>query len=432
MLANSQLMVIRLFCLFWLVAGLFWVMPVGAANENADELNRAGTAQSDELGPAQQAAARMRLGALGLPSLPANVLIHATPARIALGRKLFFDRRLSLNGTMSCAMCHVPEQAFANNELAVAVGLNGLSARRNAPSLLNVAFYELLFQDGRDPALETQYLSPLTAPNEMANPSVGHVVAKVASLGDYRGLFELAFGELQDGSVATVLPIAGSAVSPDRMGAALAAYQRSLLAGNSRFDQWRYGGRANALTAPEQAGYSLFIGKAGCGSCHLIGQSSALLTDQSFHDTGYGWEQEQERQNPPATIRVQLAPGQFVDISNSVIESVGLPPAKDLGRYEVTQNPADLWRYRTPQLRNVALSAPYMHNGGLSSLRDVLDFYNQGGASHVGQSPLIKPLGLDERQLSALVSFLSSLTSIEIEPLVAHARIRRPDSERSR
>jgi len=407
-------------------------MRLATGAEDIGELNRAGLAQPDELRFARQAAARMRSGALGLPPLPINALASATPARIALGRKLFFDRRLSLNGTMSCAMCHVPEQAFANNELAVAVGLNGLSARRNAPTLLNVAFYRLLFQDGRDPALETQYLSPLSAPNEMANPSVGHVVAKIGALDDYRGLFERAFGEPESGSARSALPIAGSAVSPDRMGAALAAYQRSLLAGNSRFDQWRYGELANALTASEQAGYGLFIGKAGCGSCHLIGQSSALLTDQQFHDTGYGWRQEQRRQRPPASTRVRLAPGQFVDLPNSVIESVGLPPAKDLGRYEVTQRPIDLWRFRTPQLRNVALTAPYMHDGGLSTLRDVVAFYNQGGAPHVGQSPLIRPLGLNERERSALVSFLSSLTSIEIEPLVAHARIRRPDSEQGR
>ncbi len=403
------------------IVAVLWSVPVRA--------------QPPELVLAQQAAARMQSGSLGLPALPDSLIAQASPARIALGRKLFFDRRLSLNGTMSCAMCHVPEQAFANNELAIAVGMNGLSARRNAPSLLNVAFYTVLFQDGRDPALETQYLSPLTAPNEMANPSAGHVIAKIAALDDYRGMFERAFGSYRPSQHADnpdfqpVLPISGSAVSPDRVGAALAAYQRSLLAGNSRFDQWRYGGKSLALTQIEQAGYQLFVGRAGCAQCHLVGPQSALLTDQQFHDTGYGWQREQLRQKPPPTTRVQIAPDEFVEVATDLIDGVGLPQAKDLGRYEVTQRPADLWRYRTPQLRNVALTAPYMHDGGLSTLRDVLAFYNRGGAPHAGQSQAIKPLALTDHDLSALVAFLRSLTSVELEPLVAHARVRRPDSE---
>ena len=387
---------------------------------------------------AKQAAARIQSGSLGLPSLPDSLIKQASPARIELGRKLFFDRRLSLNGTMSCAMCHVPEQAFANNELAIAVGMNGLSARRNAPSLLNVAFYAALFQDGRDPALETQFLSPLTAPNEMANPSAGHVIAKIAALEDYRGLFERAFTAphptrgADDPNSQLVLPLAGSAVSADRVGAALAAYQRSLLAGNSRFDQWRYGGKPQSLTPSEQAGYRLFVGRAGCAQCHLIGAKSALLTDQQFHDTGYGWQREQLRQYPPPTTRVQIAPGQFVEVATDLINTVGVAPAKDLGRYEVTQRPVDLWRYRTPQLRNVALTAPYMHDGGLSTLRDVLAFYSRGGAPHPGQSEAIKPLALTHEETSALVAFLGSLTSTELEPLVSHARVRRPDSPGNR
>ncbi|MFK7965166.1 MAG: cytochrome-c peroxidase [Burkholderiaceae bacterium] len=391
-----------------------------------------------ELALAQQAAAKMQSGSLGLPPLPDSQIDQASAARIALGRKLFFDRRLSLNGTMSCAMCHVPEQAFANNELAVAVGMNGLSARRNAPSLLNVAFYDALFQDGRDPALETQFLSPLTASNEMANPSVGHVMARIATLEDYRGQFERAFDlnqstrEADDLSSQPVLPIAGSAVSTDRVGAALAAYQRSLLAGNSRFDQWRYGDNPVSLNLTELAGYQLFVGRAGCAQCHLIGPQSALLTDQQFHDTGYGWQREQLRQRPPAVTRVQIAPDHFVEVATDLIDTVGAPAAKDLGRYEVTQRPVDLWRYRTPQLRNVALTAPYMHDGGLSTLRDVVAFYNQGGAAHSGQSQTIKPLALTQDEIAALVAFLGSLTSTELEPLVKHARVRRPDSQGNR
>lgn len=363
--------------------------------------------------------ARSQRPILGLPPLPragAPVPSALSRARIALGRKIFFDRRLSLNGTMSCGMCHVPEQAFTNNELSVAVGINGRSARRNAPSLINVGFYDTLFLDGRDNRLETQFFSPLLAANEMANPSVGHVIARLAALPRYPAMFEAAFGP------------GGQLITPDRVGHALAAYQRSLLAGASRFDQWRFGGQGNALNAQEKHGFELFVGQAGCVNCHRIGQTHAIFTDQQFHDTGYGWMREQQRQHPEPVTRVELAPGQFVSVASAIIDSVSLPPVKDLGRYEVTLNPLDLWRFRTPQLRNVALTAPYMHDGGFRTLAQVLAFYNRGGEPHPGQSDSIKPLGLTAPQLRALEAFLGTLTSTGLEQLVHEARSARPDS----
>lgn len=409
-----------------LAVGFFWLLvlfvnTVGAADQPVPAEQT--SARSNALLPAEHvrpawaahAVGRTHKPPLGLPALSWPQENPPQALRVSLGRKLFFDRRLSLNGTMSCAMCHVPEQGFTNNELSVAVGLNGLSARRNAPSLLNVAYYQALFQDGRDPALETQFFSPLLAPNEMANPSVGHVIAKIRQLPDYKSRFESVFGR---------------PASPDRIGMALAAYQRTLLAARSRFDQWRFGGRTEAITAREQHGFELFTGKAGCQNCHQVQADFALFTDQQPHDTGYGWHREQLRQHPPATIQVELAPGQFVAVSQALIASVGLPQAKDLGRYEVTLDPDDLWRFRTPQLRNVALTAPYMHDGGLPTLRAVLQFYNQGGYPHNGQSPLIRPLNLSPAELMALEAFLRSLTSPDLNQLVVEARIERPDSFR--
>ncbi len=379
-----------------------------------------GTATSAALGAqvadwAQIAAARLTQVPLGLPAMPNAANTGA--AAIALGRKLFFDRRLSLNGTMSCAMCHVPEQAFANNELAVAIGINGLSARRNAPTSINVGFYQVLFQDGREFSLETQFFSPLLAANEMGNPSVGHVIAKLNALDDYRGRFEAALG---------------GPPGPERIGQALAAYQRSLVAGDSRFDRWLFGAQADALSPQEQHGYRLFTGKAGCSACHQIADDHALFTDQRFHDNGYGWMREQQRQRPPSRRRVQLAPGQFVMVERSVIDSVSEPPREDLGRYEITLDPVDRWRYRTPQLRNVALTAPFMHDGGFSTLAQVLAFYNQGGAPHPGQSPLIRPLGLNASELDALQAWLGALNSPApaLAQLVVEARSERPDSYR--
>jgi cytochrome c peroxidase len=151
-------------------------------------------ARADPAAVDAAALARMAQPPLGLPpvSLPAENPPSA--AKIALGRKLFFDRRLSHNGTMSCAMCHVPEQGFTNNELATPIGVEGRGLRRNAPTMLNVAYQQPLFHDGRETALETQVISPLLARDEMANPSIGYVIAKIAALPDYAGLFERAFG----------------------------------------------------------------------------------------------------------------------------------------------------------------------------------------------------------------------------------------------
>lgn len=342
---------------------------------------------------------------LGLPPLPVPADNPMTAAKIALGRKLFFDRRLSLNDTISCAMCHVPEQGFTSNELAMAVGFEGRSVRRNSPTIYNSAYFSRLFHDGREESLEQQIWGPLLARNEMANPSVGAVLQKIRSLGDYDGLFEAAFN--------------GRGADMMTVGMAFAAYQRSLVSADSPFDRWRYGGEAEALGEDAQRGYALFAGKAGCALCHTVGADSALFSDDSLHNTGIGYR----RAMGPAskTQRVQLAPGVFVDVDRAVIESVGEPSPADLGLYEITQDPADRWKFKTPSLRNVALTAPYMHDGSLGTLEDVVRFYNGGGVPNETQDPLIRPLGLAESEISDLVTFLESLTGSNVDALVADA-----------
>ncbi len=354
---------------------------------------------------------------LGLPQQVHPSENTPTVAKVALGRKLFFDRRLSLNGTMSCAMCHIPEQGFANNELATAVGLGGLSTRRNAPTILNVGYYNKLFFDGRESSLETQFIAPMVAANEMANPSIGHVIGKIKSLADYATPFKKAFD---------------APPSIDRIGKALGAYQRTLVAANSRFDQWYFGHNEDAITDVEKAGFDLFTGKAGCARCHQVQAGYATFTDQQFHDTTYGWWREQKRQKPEKTQRVQVAPGVFHQVPMDIVMAVGDPPLSDLGRYEVTLDTADLWQYRTPTLRNIALTAPYMHDGGLTSLRDVVLFYNKGGFEHPQQSPLIKPLGLTNEEINSVVAFLKTLTGSKIADLIAEARAQRPDNPKQR
>lgn len=339
---------------------------------------------------------------LGLPKLtsPADNAINA--AKIALGRKLFYDRRLSLNNTFSCAMCHIPEQGFSNNEMATAVGVEGRSVRRNSPSLYNVAYAKLLFHDGREDSLEQQAWGPLLAQNEMANPSIGYVINKIKANADYQGWFEKAFHQ---------------APNMLNVGQALASYQRSLNSADSAFDRWYFGKQAEAMSQQAQRGFALFSGKGGCVACHSIEQKSALLTDQKRHNTGIGYQQSMAK--TPEQQVLQVAPGVAINVDSQALKSVAENKANDLGFYEISQNPADRWAYKTPSLRNVALSAPYMHNGSLARLEDVVRFYNQGGVANENLSPMIKPLGLSDSEIADLVAFLQSLTGSNVDKLVA-------------
>lgn len=342
---------------------------------------------------------------LGLPAIPTPADNPLTEEKVALGRKLFFDRRLSLNDTFSCAMCHVPEQGFTSNELAMAVGLEGRSVRRNSPSIYNTAYFTKLFHDGREDNLEQQVWGPFLAKNEMANPSVGAVVGKVKGLPDYRGLFEASFD--------------GLGPSMDTISKALASYQRILISGNSAFDRWYYGNEPGAMSALAQRGLEVFRGKGGCSSCHTIGKDSALFTDNLMHNTGMGYRESMGIK--PDKEKVLIAPGVYIEVDRSIIDEVGLPPAPDVGLYEVTQNPHDRWKYRTPSLRNVALTAPYMHNGSISTLREVVEFYNEGGVANELLDPRIRPLGLNDDEMDALVVFMQSLTGDNVDEIVADA-----------
>lgn len=357
----------------------------------------------------RRAVERILAPPLGLPPVPIPAHGPPTPAEVALGRKLFFDRRLSANGSLSCGVCHVPEQGFTVHELATAVGFNGKSLLRNSPGLLNVAYAAPFFHDGREPSLDLQAFDVLLNPDEMAMPSIGAVVARVAALDDYRPLFAAAFG-----GVPTV----------ERIGRALASYMRSLLAGDSAFDRWRYGGDPEALPATARRGFALFTGRAGCSSCHLVGEGSALFTDGEFHDTGIASRSAEARRS--ASVRVELAPGLFTELDRAVVESVGDPRREDLGRYRVSEDPADLRRFKTPTLRNVALTPPYMHDGSLATLREVVEHYDRGGHAHDGLDPKIVPLGLTDDEIEDLVAFLESLTGAGVRELIADARRGRP------
>lgn len=341
---------------------------------------------------------------LGLPAVPVPGNNLVTAEKIALGRKLFFDRRLSLNNTFSCAMCHIPEQGFSSNEMATAVGIEGRSVRRNSPTIYNIAYAPLLFHDGRENSLEQQVWSPLLAHNEMGNPSIGYVIDKIKSLSDYAGLFESAFGRKP---------------GMETIGQAIASYERSLNSADSPFDRWYYAGQKNALSPAAQRGFKLFTGKAGCNSCHTVNKTQALFSDYLLHNTGIGYRESMLK--TPAKQKIQLAPGVFAKVDSDTIKSVSETRINDLGYYEISQNPQDRWKYKTPSLRNIALTAPYMHNGSLSTLEDVVRFYNQGGVANENLDPLINPLHLTQNEINELVELLQSLTGSNSTELVADA-----------
>lgn len=343
---------------------------------------------------------------LGLPPVPEPDFNRATRDKIQLGRRMFYDRRLSFNDTFSCAICHIPEQGFTNNEISRAVGVEGRSGKRNSPSIYNVAYLARLFHDGRENTLEQQAWAPLLAHNEMGNPSIGYVVEKVQNLRDYDGLFETAFN--------------GQGPSMTTIAHALAAYQRTLISANSRFDRWYYASESNLLSQQEIKGFEIFRGKGGCSACHLINEDYATFTDNQLHNTGMGYIASMG--STAEKKKILIAPGIFMEVSQEMIDSVTKQVKEnDLGLYEITQDPEDRWKFRTPSLRNVALTRPYMHNGSLQTLKEVVEFYNQGGIQNKLLSPIIKPLGLSDDEIDALVAFMHTLTGSNVKTLVYDA-----------
>jgi len=294
-------------------------------------------------------------------------------AEVRLGKELFFDKRLSVDGSVSCATCHVPAEAFAQRGRPVSEGVGGKLGRRNSPSLLNVTFAKHLFLDGRSNSLEDQAWQPILAADEMGNHTVEEVLERLAGLASYATLFRDASGtEVPDkATVAT----------------ALASYQRTLLSGNSPFDQWYWGGEKEAISPLAIEGFNLFSGQALCWQCHSVGGDHGItFTDQQFHNTGVEWLSRQKREEAEAGNPDQSR-------------------ADDDGRFEATGKTRDREHYKTPSLRNIALTPPYMHDGSFETLAEVVEFYNRGGGDGSTQ-----PLYLNEGEQEAIVAFLECLT----------------------
>jgi cytochrome c peroxidase len=338
---------------------------------------------------------------LGLPPVPIPPDNPQTEAKIALGKKLFEDVRFSSTGKVSCATCHDPAKSFTDSPLKVSEGIDKLTGTRNAPTVVNAAYLTSQFWDGRSPSLEDQALHPFLNPVEMGLPNHDPIVKIARTDPEYAKAFKEVFGK------------SGDQVTMKEVTQAIAGFERTVLAGDSPFDRWYFGGEKSALEPAQVRGFQVFVGQGRCVSCHVVEQTQALFTDNRFHNIGVGINAIQSQVPALAGAFLEAkAKGANVDIAVLTDKKTS-----ELGRFAVTSQFDDLGGFKTPTLRNIALTAPYMHDGSLASLRDVVNHYDNGGAAKAGNkvndflSGGIRPLGLSDAQKDDLVAFLLSLTS---------------------
>jgi cytochrome c peroxidase len=297
---------------------------------------------------------------LGIDSAWADLKEPITPERVRLGRWLYFDTRLSVDGSVSCASCHHPENAFSE-PTPVSTGVKGQKGTRKATSFINQAWtlYPNFFWDGRADSLEVQALGPIANPIEMGSTHEA-MIATLAKIGGYRPYFKEAFG--------------GAEITKERVAKAIADYERTRMSGNSAWDRWKKNRDEGAVAAEVKKGDELFFGKAGCNQCHL----SENFTDSSFHNLGIGWDAKTKK---------------FADD----------------GRYGVTKKDADRGAFKTPTVRDVSKHPPYMHDGSLATLQAVVEHYNKGGNRNPNLDLKLKPLNLAREEMDALVKFMEAL-----------------------
>ena len=343
---------------------------------------------------------------LGLPDVPIPADNPQTDEKIRLGDKLFHDARFSATGEVSCSTCHTREKGFTDN-LRVSEGINKLTGTRNAPTVINAAYMKSQFWDGREPDLEGQSRQPPVNPIEMGLKDYEPILKIVRSDPDYQAQFKQVFGKT------------GADITIDHVAKAIASFERTVIAGDSPFDHYRYGGKSDALNASQLRGLQLFTGKGRCVSCHRIEQTQALFIDNRFHNIGVGFKRIQGREaDTAAAFLKSKRAGANVDITVLSQENMS-----ELGRFAVTENTTEVGAFKTPTLRNVEVTGPYMHDGSLKTLEDVVSFYNNGGRVKDTDpfSPFlsggIRSLGLDKQEQQDLVEFMKALTSPEFAGL---------------
>lgn len=304
-----------------------------------------------------------------------------------IGMHLFTDERLSITRNVSCATCHVPEKAFTDGR-TVAVGNLGRRGTRNTPSLWDVGTLPNQFWDGRRTTLEQQAIDPLLNSREHGLPSAQILLETVRADRNYQADFKSAFG------------ITSSEITIQHISQALAAFERMLVSSDSAFDRYQYGGDTTALSESAMRGFRLFDGRAGCANCHILDGARATFTDFKFHFIGVNLAPLLPRLAELAE-RVAAADRRVLDGLISEDSDIAA-----LGRFVVTKNPQDIGRFRTPSLRNVAVTGPYMHDGSVPTLEMALEFeaYYRGLETN-------QPLMLTPSERSDLIAFLHSLTS---------------------
>jgi cytochrome c peroxidase len=336
-----------------------------------------------------------------------------TPERIELGRRLYFEPALSKDGSVSCATCHDVTRSFTDRR-GVSEGIRDQLGRRNAPTTMNAVFLQKQFWDGRAGSLEEQAGQPILNPVEMGMPDRETAVAAVKAEPGYAEAFQAAYGR---------------DINYDDLERAIAAFERTLVFLNSPFDRFQ-AGEASAVSESARRGFALFNEKGRCVACHPITRANPTGSDNRFHNIG-------------VSARTQ----DFEKLASRALEALGADPSErkldelavgtdmsELGRFMVTRNYAEIGAFRTPQLRNVGVTAPYMHDGSMQTLWDTIDHYNRGGEPNAYLDGGMEALALTEAEIDDVVAFLFSLTddrfadlnAEEQERQKAHAATNRP------
>ena len=328
-----------------LIAALVWLVapPAQAQDKRAQE--------QEELPPEPP---------LGLDDVPVPDDNPMTWPKIELGKMLYFEKRISGDGKVSCATCHMPRRGYSNAR-QYGTGFDGRLTLRNVPTVINAAYNESQFWDGRAASLEEQAKGPILHPGEMASTEE-KIIRTLGAIPEYRARFKEAFGSPD--------------VSLERVVQAIATFERTLLSGNSPFDRWKYGGDESALSPKAIRGFEVFMKKGNCVKCHLVDEFSAPFTDDKFHNLGVGMDKK----------------------------------PLQLGREAITRKIKDRGKFKTPTLRHITQTAPYMHDGRFATLEEVVDFYVEGGHPNPNLDPDMKPLKLTKAEKEELIAFMGALT----------------------
>ncbi len=342
---------------------------------------------------------------LGLPPVPIPENNPQTPEKIALGEKLYNETRFSTTGEVGCFTCHDETKAFTDSPLKTSEGIDKLTGTRNSPTVINSAYFTTQFWDGRSPDLEDQALHPFINPVEHGLADHKPILKIVRKDPDYAKAFKSVFGK------------SGKEITMREVTLAIASFERTIISGNSPFDRYYFAREEDALNEQQKRGLDLFVNRGRCVSCHVIEQTQAIFTDNRFHNIGVGINNIQD-QVPELASEFLKADRTLSEVDVEVLTD---PRTSELGRFAISHGLDDLGSFKTPTLRNIAVTAPYMHDGSVETLKDVVIHYNNGGVTDVGDpvndflSGGIRALDLDEDQIDDLVAFMEALTSPEFE-----------------